>query len=100
MAGGRLGSSVSRTALQSRSSISRSEEHTSELQSPDHLACRLLLEKKNLVHVIFIVITWTRRQRAGPLRPRAGGILLHLAAPSPLCPHPVALPSGAYRTAF
>src|SRR5947208_11810587 len=27
----------------------RSEEHTSELQSPDHLVCRLLLEKKNVV---------------------------------------------------
>src|SRR5258708_8070789 len=27
-------------------SLSRSEEHTSELQSPDHLVCRLLLEKK------------------------------------------------------
>src|SRR5947208_7577745 len=27
-------------------SDSRSEEHTSELQSPDHLVCRLLLEKK------------------------------------------------------
>src|SRR5207244_10447462 len=26
----------------------RSEEHTSELQSPDHLVCRLLLEKKNI----------------------------------------------------
>src|SRR5690348_18023038 len=26
---------------------SRSEEHTSELQSPVHLVCRLLLEKKN-----------------------------------------------------
>src|SRR5258708_11808310 len=25
----------------------RSEEHTSELQSPDHLVCRLLLEKKH-----------------------------------------------------
>src|SRR5207244_10947672 len=25
---------------------SRSEEHTSELQSPDHLVCRLLLEKQ------------------------------------------------------
>src|SRR5207244_7879592 len=24
----------------------RSEEHTSELQSPDHLVCRLLLDKK------------------------------------------------------
>src|SRR5258708_17707387 len=28
-------------------SLMRSEEHTSELQSPDHLVCRLLLEKKN-----------------------------------------------------
>src|SRR5258708_29792373 len=29
----------------------RSEEHTSELQSPDHLVCRLLLEKKKeLLH--------------------------------------------------
>src|SRR5438552_9237530 len=28
--------------------IGRSEEHTSELQSPDHLVCRLLLEKKKL----------------------------------------------------
>src|SRR5258708_4520764 len=28
---------------------SRSEEHTSELQSPDHLVCRLLLEKKKAI---------------------------------------------------
>src|SRR5256885_13169418 len=28
----------------------RSEEHTSELQSPCNLVCRLLLEKKNYVH--------------------------------------------------
>src|SRR5258708_26930753 len=27
-------------------SLGRSEEHTSELQSPDHLVCRLLLQKK------------------------------------------------------
>ena len=27
----------------------RSEEHTSELQSPVHLVCRLLLEKKNII---------------------------------------------------
>src|SRR5258708_16745170 len=30
--------------------IFRSEEHTSELQSPDHLVCRLLLEKKKKKH--------------------------------------------------
>src|SRR5258708_18597363 len=29
----------------------RSEEHTSELQSPDHLVCRLLLEKKKAANV-------------------------------------------------
>jgi len=29
-----------------RARTNRSEEHTSELQSPDHLVCRLLLEKK------------------------------------------------------
>src|SRR5947208_11840186 len=30
------------------SCLGRSEEHTSELQSPDHLVCRLLLEKKKI----------------------------------------------------
>src|SRR5207244_11519514 len=35
------------TKLTSRLPVMRSEEHTSELQSPDHLVCRLLLEKKN-----------------------------------------------------
>src|SRR5947208_8087706 len=37
---------ASRSRLRSRRRP-RSEEHTSELQSPDHLVCRLLLEKKN-----------------------------------------------------
>src|SRR5258708_30740612 len=36
-------------ALQAGMGI-RSEEHTSELQSPDHLVCRLLLEKKKHTH--------------------------------------------------
>src|SRR5258708_19918936 len=30
----------------------RSEEHTSELQSPDHLVCRLLLEKKKIKRLL------------------------------------------------
>src|SRR5258708_14548354 len=34
------------TVPESTPEIVRSEEHTSELQSPDHLVCRLLLEKK------------------------------------------------------
>src|SRR5258708_4770152 len=38
---------------------SRSEEHTSELQSPDHLVCRLLLEKKK--YRISIVALYGRR---------------------------------------
>src|SRR5258708_13001007 len=33
-------------AAPTRAHLVRSEEHTSELQSPDHLVCRLLLEKK------------------------------------------------------
>src|SRR5690348_17989732 len=40
------GDCLSRSAPPSRNSGSRSEEHTSELQSPVHLVCRLLLEKK------------------------------------------------------
>src|SRR5258708_24397335 len=36
---------ISRTSSRCYTS-ERSEEHTSELQSPDHLVCRLLLEKK------------------------------------------------------
>src|SRR5258708_21210504 len=36
----------------------RSEEHTSELQSPDHLVCRLLLEKKkNINHTLDTAVT-------------------------------------------
>src|SRR5438552_10228876 len=31
----------------------RSEEHTSELQSPDHLVCRLLLEKKKINKITY-----------------------------------------------
>src|SRR5258708_20117673 len=35
----------------------RSEEHTSELQSPDHLVCRLLLEKKkNQTHAPTVLL--------------------------------------------
>src|SRR5256885_9793459 len=34
-----------------RQASNRSEEHTSELQSPCNLVCRLLLEKKNSMYV-------------------------------------------------
>src|SRR5215467_15641154 len=38
----------------------RSEEHTSELQSPCNLVCRLLLEKKK--KKIFDAVFWSRRK--------------------------------------
>src|SRR5258708_26231548 len=45
---------------------SRSEEHTSELQSPDHLVCRLLLEKKKKVshteHIQSVYVSMIRIQ--------------------------------------
>src|SRR5258708_25483291 len=34
----------------------RSEEHTSELQSPDHLVCRLLLEKKKNITIYRVLV--------------------------------------------
>src|SRR3989442_8086549 len=37
-------------SIRARTTISRSEEHTSELQSRPHLVCRLLLEKKKKTH--------------------------------------------------
>src|SRR5438552_6153188 len=46
----------------------RSEEHTSELQSPDHLVCRLLLEKKkSVLHARRLTYTFTLHRRI-PLR--------------------------------
>src|SRR5258708_11521088 len=42
-----LGVAPQRLLGENAADASRSEEHTSELQSPDHLVCRLLLEKKN-----------------------------------------------------
>src|SRR5712671_8202256 len=42
--------STRRRSRHFRKALPRSEEHTSELQSPDHLVCRLLLEnKKNIM---------------------------------------------------
>src|SRR2546429_5819060 len=43
-----MGRRVPRTTA---AALSRSEEHTSELQSRLHLVCRLLLEKKNTTTV-------------------------------------------------
>src|SRR5690348_17983327 len=43
---GSTGSFDASKTLQKKLFVPRSEEHTSELQSPVHLVCRLLLEKK------------------------------------------------------
>src|SRR3989454_2908356 len=47
-----------------RLNIERSEEHTSELQSPCNLVCRLLLEKKKKNHTK--TMTATLHITAGP----------------------------------
>src|SRR2546426_1784612 len=41
--------------MQVRFVVRRSEEHTSELQSPCNLVCRLLLEKKKISHILCAV---------------------------------------------
>src|SRR5689334_23500409 len=58
----RDGSYTNPAYASSQTTTSRSEEHTSELQSQFHLVCRLLLEKKKkktkihiLVHIIYQV---------------------------------------------
>src|SRR5256885_9855365 len=47
-------------AIDSKAGIVRSEEHTSELQSPCNLVCRLLLEKKQWVCSTAMVTTQGR----------------------------------------
>src|SRR5258708_28980944 len=49
----------------------RSEEHTSELQSPDHLVCRLLLEKKKN-KIIRSSLNGQEVERASESQHRAG----------------------------
>src|SRR5256885_7699525 len=56
----------------------RSEEHTSELQSPCNLVCRLLLEKKNTTHQTF-------PRLRGAVRSYSLLALCHLFLPAP-CP--------------
>src|SRR5256885_7116731 len=41
-------------ALHSGAPTLRSEEHTSELQSPCNLVCRLLLEKKKTTQILYV----------------------------------------------
>src|SRR5438270_10077234 len=50
----RAGLPVLRAAVARRTG-SRSEEHTSELQSQSNLVCRLLLEKKNIILMMYLL---------------------------------------------
>src|ERR1017187_10354549 len=54
----------------------RSEEHTSELQSPMYLVCRLLLEKTAVLDAASAEITYARRHH---LEPRKYGDFLKVA---------------------
>src|SRR5258708_18958453 len=47
-----------------RAAHDRSEEHTSELQSPDHLVCRLLLEKKKNKNINLTYVNYTQVRTA------------------------------------
>src|SRR2546426_11199753 len=46
---GVVGVRIGKTGVVAKRRLSRSEEHTSELQSPCNLVCRLLLEKKKKI---------------------------------------------------
>src|SRR6266487_2523284 len=52
-----------------RPRLRRSEEHTSELQSPVHLVCRLLLEKKKKPNRLRILKTKKKRRNQGEVHP-------------------------------
>src|SRR2546429_2842449 len=67
--------------------VTRSEEHTSELQSRLHLVCRLLLEQKNTTHV-------PRRAKPPSGRPVPGGQPLRTTT----TPHQLATASVRHPT--
>src|SRR5690348_17996741 len=52
---GRSRGSSTCSSPSARGSRARSEEHTSDLQSPVHLVCRLLLEKKKIHYTLYYI---------------------------------------------
>src|SRR5947209_13453901 len=50
-----VGYKIDNTFSSSLSTVHRSEEHTSELQSRQYLVCRLLLEKKRVLSVLDVL---------------------------------------------
>src|SRR2546428_9830858 len=70
------------SALRARSSsLMRSEEHTSELQSRSDLVCRLLLEKKKQPHLHSLLLS-------PPLTSRTSSLLYASPIPQLTCPCP------------
>src|SRR5258708_12686947 len=83
-----------------RTGNTRSEEHTSELQSPDHLVCRLLLEKKKMRtcpqdHVQDEYETLPPRALPQPLSTPAGPVTI--APDRPTAPEHPSTPSSLNR---
>src|SRR2546429_4974266 len=58
----------------------RSEEHTSELQSRLHLVCRLLLEKKKIVNSRGTVVSFTRYTVKYVGRAATAAVLTHASS--------------------
>src|SRR3712207_7145245 len=52
--GGLVGGTYHYLPEDERPDVKRSEEHTSELQSRQYLVCRLLLEKKQINHIVLV----------------------------------------------
>src|SRR5262250_3367039 len=52
-----------RAAARTPTTATRSEEHTSELQSPMYLVCRLLLEKKKHNIVVFFILKKKKKKK-------------------------------------
>src|SRR5256885_8702376 len=74
----------------------RSEEHTSELQSPCNLVCRLLLEKKKIQHAKIKIRTPRFQPALRSCRPsRAPSPLLPAVSPRRARSHRHLLPSAA-----
>src|ERR1017187_9830307 len=74
-------------AMPGRIRVSRSEEHTSELQSPMYLVCRLLLEKKDNRFLVASMVACERDKprdvAPDPLRESAVGIETRFGSQTP-----------------
>src|SRR5437762_4912862 len=58
--------------------VARSEEHTSELQSPMYLVCRLLLEKKKKKQNNIVTQTLSKIKKTSPLPGRTSNQILYV----------------------